>query len=78
LQAAAPFDLLALFVSHCMLLGESDPPQASGVLWSTSFPGHAPEVFPVDGHGWLFLNEPFAVADLSILPWESRLLPSRR
>jgi uncharacterized membrane protein len=29
LQPAAPFDLLALFVSHCMLLGEPDPPQAA-------------------------------------------------
>jgi hypothetical protein len=32
-----------------MLLVESDPPQASGVRGSTSYPGHAPEVFPVDG-----------------------------
>jgi len=28
----------------------------------------------VDGQEWLFLNEPFAAADLSILPWESRFV----
>jgi hypothetical protein len=28
----------------------------------------------VDGQGWPFLNDPFAAADRSILPCESRLV----
>ena len=31
LHPAAPFDRFSLLVSHCMLEGESDPPQASGL-----------------------------------------------
>ena len=34
-----------------MLLGESDPPHASGTTWSTSQPGHEPLVRPVEGQG---------------------------
>ncbi len=55
LHPAAPFDLLALFVSHCMLPGESDPPHASGVRWSTSYPGHALLVEWDDDLGELWL-----------------------
>jgi hypothetical protein len=46
-----------------MLLEESDPPYASGVRWSTSYAEHAPEVFPLDGHGWLILKDSLAAAD---------------
>ena len=42
----------ASFVCHCMLLGASAPPRFSGVIWSITYPGQAPEVRPVDGHGF--------------------------
>ena len=42
---------LAEAVSHCMLEGESEPPQARGTMWSTWYPGQGPEVSPVLGQG---------------------------
>ncbi len=52
-----------------MLDGESDPPQASGVRWSTSYPGHLPLVLPVLGHGWFFLNTDFCFGSRFELLW---------
>jgi hypothetical protein len=48
--------LFAFIVSHCMFDDASDPPQASGTTWSTSYPGHDPVVRPVEGQGWLRRN----------------------
>jgi hypothetical protein len=33
------FALLAAIVCQCMLLGASTPPQASGLMWSMTYPG---------------------------------------
>lgn len=63
----------SLTVCHCMLLGASAPPRFSGRTWSMTYPGHAPEVFPVEGQGCDFLNSLFACCDRLILPWLSRL-----
>ncbi len=41
----------ASFVCHCILLGLSAPPRLSVCTWSITYPGHAPELLPVDGHG---------------------------
>src|ERR1022692_3987738 len=35
-----------------MLPGASAPPRFNGLMWSTTNPGHAPEVLPVAGQGW--------------------------
>jgi hypothetical protein len=51
LHPSLPLLRLACLVSHCMFSGASAPPHASGFTWSTSYPGHAPRVLPVDGHG---------------------------
>jgi hypothetical protein len=37
-----------------------------------TYPGHAPELFPVDGHGWDRLKASLAAVDLLIRPWLSR------
>lgn len=58
--------------SHCMLPTASQPPQASGMTWSTSQPGHAPVVRWVDGHACSRRNSALAVLDLAMEPSASR------
>jgi len=48
--------LPSLIVCHCILIGLSGPPHANGTMWSITYPGHAPLVFPFDGHGCSRLN----------------------
>src|SRR5262245_88253 len=64
------FAFAAAVVCHCMLEGESGPPQASGLIWSTTYPGHAPLVFPVEGQGCDVSNECFAEVLRAIRPRE--------
>jgi hypothetical protein len=45
--------LAAFTVCHCMLLGASAPPRFSATLWSITYPGHDPDVLPVEGQGLL-------------------------
>ena len=45
------FAFAASLVCHCMLPGVWDPPCFSAWMWSTTYPGHAPDVRPVEGHG---------------------------
>ncbi len=59
--SALSLAIAASFVCHCILLGESAPPRFSGVTWSTTYPGHRPEVFPVEGQGTECTNACFAV-----------------
>lgn len=43
--------LASATVCHCMLLGTSSPPQASGITWSTIHLGQEPVDRPVAGQG---------------------------
>jgi hypothetical protein len=59
-------------VCHCMLLGESAPPCLSACTWSITYPGHAPDVRPVDGHGCECRKACLASGLRLIFPWLSR------
>src|SRR5207247_11014247 len=56
-------------VCHCMFPGVSEPPLASGVTWSTTWPGR-PCGYPVR-----LMNSRLADSLRLILPWESRATP---
>ena len=62
-QPIAPFDRFWAIVNHCMFHETSGPPQASGMTWSTSHPGHEPVARPVTGHGWARRNVLTAAAE---------------
>src|ERR1017187_3393099 len=51
-----------------MLPGASAPPRFNGLMWSTTNPGHAPEVLPVAGQGLLAWNAPLAAGLRAIRP----------
>lgn len=51
-----------------MLLGASTPPHASGVTWSTTWPGHAPRTLPVAGQGFARLNSASALRERGSAP----------
>src|SRR6267378_6958060 len=53
-RSSRSFRFASFTVCHCMLLGRSVPPAHSGLMWSTTYPGHAPRALPVDGHGCCF------------------------
>lgn len=69
---SGPLARLIAAGSHCMLPTASQPPQASGMTWSTSQPGHAPVVRWVDGHACSRRNSALAVLDLAMEPSASR------
>src|SRR4029077_260259 len=50
------FALASRIVCHCRLETASGAPQASGKTWSLTYPGHAPLVRPVTGHGRVSWN----------------------
>ena len=56
-----------------MLLGASAPPRFSEFTWSITYPGHAPEDFPVAGHGCDCLKACLAAGLRLILPALSRV-----
>ena len=66
------FCFAASTVCHCMFDGASAPPRFSGTTWSITYPGHAPERWPVDGHGWALLKESFAASLRLNRPCSSR------
>jgi hypothetical protein len=51
-----------------MLPGASVPPLFNGLIWSTTNPGHAPEVLPVAGQGLLAWNALLAAGLRAIRP----------
>src|ERR1022692_1651382 len=51
-----------------MLPGASAPPRFNGLMWSTTNPGHAPEVLPVAGQGWPARNALLAAGLRAIRP----------
>ena len=80
-RAAAAYSILsfafaAAVVCHCMLPGSSAPPRFSGRMWSTTYPGQAPERFPVEGQGWDRRNAVRAAGLRLIRPWLSRRQPT--
>lgn len=54
-----------------MLLGESAPPRLSGMGWSITYPGHAPLLRRVDGHGLDRLKESLVAVLRLMRPLES-------
>jgi len=76
--SVACFSRCAESVNHCMLAVESEPPLYSGTRWSMAYPGHAPELLPVDGQGLDFLKSDFTWTLLAIRPFESRAHPMHR
>src|ERR1035441_10669807 len=51
-----------------MLSGASAPPRFNGLMWSTTNPGHAPEVLPVAGQGWTAWNARLVAGLRAFLP----------
>ena len=62
------FAFASAVVCHCMLPGTSAPPRFNGLMWSTTNPGHAPEVLPVAGQGLLAWNALLASGLRAIRP----------
>jgi hypothetical protein len=67
------FALASSFDCHCILLGWSAPPRFSGRTWSTTYPGQAPDLLPVDGQGWSRMNASRAAFDRLMPPWRLRV-----
>lgn len=66
------FALPSAIVCHCMLDGSSLPPLARGTMWSITYPGQAPELFPFAGHGCDLLNVSVAASLRTMRPRASR------
>ncbi len=68
------FAFAAWTVCHCMFDGSSRPPCLSAWTWSTTYPGHAPCVFPVEGHGCERMNFALCSGSRFLFPYD-RLIP---
>jgi hypothetical protein len=67
------FAFASSMVCHCMLLWSSGPLRFRGITWSTTYPGHAPAVLPVDGHGFARRNARRCAGLRLIRPLASRV-----
>ena len=66
--AIVPAAVLISTGNHCRFETASQPPHASGMIWSICQPGHEPDADPVTGHGCCFLKLEITSARLMIFP----------